>query len=332
MVRPIRVARATLAIALDNDGNRYTPGEVISGHIQVTAENTFKTDGGKMYFICRGFYAHDKIEENSGEPEFVRESRQYLMQQVDAIPPGTIRQGHSLQYPFSFAIPAKALPTHHGYACSIRWTLHATLDVLGRASIRAQQELFVESIPPALPPAPGGFQSDTSSPECQLTLILQRALCAEGETLEGQVRISPLESFDIQEIHVLLLRIENTSRGDDHIVYIDRWDPAAGRFCGQRQSGGQGTTYVWLEDEADLSGPIRLKIAEPLRFSFTLDIPAQWRPTMSTKEEKVTWKVGAVIAREDAPDVRAFHEVIVHTGMAGIPAITKGNRTIPAGN
>ena len=316
MLRRPAQARATLSIELDNDDGRYRPGESVTGRLQVRAQNAFKTDGAKVYFICRGFYAHD--EEGNGdsdEPEFVRESRQYLVLQNDVTGLGTVRRGPSPMYPFSFAIPTDALPTHHGYACSIRWTLHAALTVPEGEPIAARQELFVEAVPPALPSIPGGYQSTTSLDVCQLVLTLSRAVCAEGDTLKARVQISPLDSFDAQEVRVVLLRIENTPQGDDHIVYMGQWDLTSGAFQGRRQPGGKGTTYVWLEDDVDLSGPTHFEIAEPMSYSFTLTIPTGRRPTLWTKDGRMTWKVGVIVARREHPDIRAFHEVIVHTGV-----------------
>ena len=316
MLRRPAEACAALSIELDNDDERYRPGESVSGRLQVHAQNAFKTDGANVYFICRGFYAHDEVgEAASGEPEFVRESRQYLVLQNDVTGLGTVRRGPSPMYPFSFTIPTDALPTHRGYACSIRWTLHAALGVPEREPIATRQELFVEAVAPALPSIPGGYQSTTSSDVCQLVLALSGVVCAEGDTVKARVQISPLDSFGAEEVRVVLLRIENTPQGDDHIVYMGEWDLASGAFKGRRRAGGKGTTYVWLEDEVELSGPTQFQIAEPMTYSFTLRVPTGRRPTLWTKDGRVTWKVGVVVARKEHPDIRTFHEVIVHTGV-----------------
>lgn len=300
------------SIDLERDDNRYAPGDTVSGYVEVRAENTLKLNGGKVYFICRGFYAYDKVDE-SQRPEFVREPRQYLVQHADIVPATVVRRGTSQRYPFRFTIPSDALPSHHGYICTIRWTLHVLLEAPDIGPIEARRELIVDAPAPALPPVAGGYQSLTPSPTCQLALILPRAVYAEGETVTARAHITPLESFHADEIRAVLVRIENTPLGDDHTVYVDGWDPASGLFRGTRQAGGKGTTYVWLEDELRLSGPINLEIAESVTYSFALQIPVQQRPTLATKDGKVIWKVGLILSRPGHADIRAFHEILVHT-------------------
>ena len=312
-------ARATLTIELDKAEGWYLPGDSVKGHIQVQSENTFKANGAKIFLVCRGLYVHDRVSgDGSSEPEFVRETREYALQQANVIPPGTLHRGVS-RYPFSLGLP-HVLATHHGYACSIRWMLHAVLAVPREGDVGARRELLVQSITPALQPAPTGYRSTVATDVCQLILTLARAVCAEGETVEAQVRIAPQESFRAQEVRALLLRIENTPSGDNHIVYISAWNPDSGHFQGERRPGGQGTTYVWLEDETHLAGPMRFEAADSMAYTFAFGIPKHWRPTLSTDQGRVTWKVGVVVSRESQDDVRVFHEVIVHTGG---PAITR---------
>ncbi|MBC7237281.1 MAG: hypothetical protein H5T69_15675 [Chloroflexi bacterium] len=316
---PSTPPRAAVHIILEAENARYVPGEPVSGYVQLDAENTFRSRGLRVYFACRGFYAHDVVSEaGDAEPQFVRESRQYLLQQDELLPAGIVNRISCATYPFRFQIPIDALPTHHGYACAIRWFVHATLELDGREPIKAQQELFVESMPPLLSPMRERYQSEAAQPDCQLILTLPTAVCAEGGMVEARIHISPLEPVVVQEVRALLLRIENTPQGDDHTVYIDRWDPVSGRFHGQRQPGGQGTTYVWLEDEAILVPPGPTELRHPLIQTVQLRIPAQWRPTIRTKDGQVLWKVGVVVARENAEDLRAFHEILVHTGAAEI--------------
>ncbi len=313
---------ATVSIELGKDGGRYAPGDTVSGYIEVSAANTLKVEGGKVYFICRGFYSYDKMDEDESKgPQFVRESRQYLVQHADVIPVGVIRRGTSQRYPFSFDIPRDALPSHHGHICAVRWSLHALLEAPDVAPIESHQELIVDALAPGLQAMPGGHQSLTPSQICQLALILPQAVYAEGETVSARAHITPLESFHAEELRAVLVRIENTPMGDDHTVYVDGWDPVSGLFRGTRQAGGKGTTYVWLEDDVSLGGPISFGIADSVTYPFTLQIPVQWRPTLSTKDGRVIWKVGLVLSRSDHADIRAFHEIIVHTGVPQLAEI-----------
>lgn len=308
-----------LSIELDERKPSFAPGQSLTGHVRVTVENTLRINDAKAYLLCRGFYVHDEIDErNAGQPRFVHRSCEYLLKQADLIPVTTIRRGVSHRYPFRFTIPLNAVPSHHGYVCSVRWTVHALLDAPDISPVHAQQEFLVESAPPVPPKALGERQSIAVSQVCQLILGLPRAVYCEGETVSGHVHITPSRRFDAQEVRAVVLRIENVQASDDHFVYVVDGDPASGTLRGQRRQGGQGTTYVWLEGEDMLSGPLTFRPGQRVTRLFSIPVPSNWRPTLSTEHGSVIWKVGIVVSLAGARDVRAFHEVIVHTGSARV--------------
>jgi hypothetical protein len=311
--------RAAIRIILDTTKARYSPGEPLSGYVQLDAENTFHTTGLRVFIACHGSYGHHAAAgAGEDEPQLVRESRQYLLQEDELLPPSMVQRTACATFPFHFAIPADALSTHHGHLCALSWTIHTALEFDKGEPLQAQQEFFVESMPPMLSTARGRYQREITHDDCHLTLTLPSAVYAEGDTVEARVHITPLETFPIREVRAVLLRIENTPRGENETIYIDRWDPDIGRFQGHRQPGGHGTTYVWLEDEAILTEPDVAELRHPVIENFKLHIPAQWRPTMRTHDGQVVWKLGVIVARDDEEDVRAFHEVVVHTGAAEI--------------
>lgn len=327
MLLPPRQARAIVAIEpTGRGGAHYCPGDEVSGYVCVTPQNTFGATGGSIYLLCRAHYAHEKAHgDGDGPGELVRESFDLCLEQCDFMPVSKLRQGISTRYPFSFVLPNEALPTHHGYVCALHWTLHAVLDAPGEAPVRGQREILVDSIPPVLVSGPRGYQAIADQRHCQLTLILPSAVCAEGQRLQAQVRISPLETFVVDEVRALLLRIENTPDGDDHTVYVSEWDPESAQFHGERLPGGRGTTYVWLEDEVSLGRDVRFEIAQTQTYSLALDVPAQWRPTMVTPQGSVKWKLGVIVFASQFPEVRAFHEVIIHTGMPEMAPLLRPN-------
>ena len=320
-LHPLQQGRATLSIKLNESSGRYTPGESVSGYVEIKTEKGFRTRGGGVSLICSGVYMHDVSDwDKVDQPEFTRESIDYVTEEANVIPSCTLRQGASRRYPFKFVLSPEGIPTHHGYACSIHWTLCVSLEKPGDAPIETRQELLVEATTPALKPTREGYRSTSPNPTCELTLTLSDAVIAEGDALSARADISPAESFDADGVRAVLLRIENIPGEDGHTIYIRKWDPISGSFQGKRQPGGEGTTYVWLEDEVQLSEPIRFEMAKRISFPFSLDVPAQWRPTFENKKGRVIWKAGVIIARANAPDIRAFHEIIVHTG---IPQITQ---------
>lgn len=320
----------TIALELDADSARRAPGENVSGCLVISAGDSLTVRKASVYLLCRGFYVRDGLnDERSDKPDLARESYQYFIREVDIPAARAIRAGASQRYPFSFVLPADAPPTHHGYVCVVHWTLHALVETPDLAPLKAQRELLVEANANLMNIPGGSYQTVISVPACQMTLTLPQAIYAEGEPLEGSVRILPLEDLATSEVRAVLLRIESTPVGDGHTVYVREWDPVSGLFQGERQPGGQGTTYVWLEGDEPLSGPTRLGIAEPTSYAFKFDIPTQWRPTLNTPEGKVIWKVGVVAAFETHDSVRAFHEVIVHTGA---PIVAPALASYPAEN
>lgn len=333
MFYPQSEGRATIAIDVDNGAGRYSPGETISGYVEIRPQNTFRSGGGALYFVCRGQYLSAQGADDDGDtPKMSRHLRQYLLQQVSEVPANTFRRGVSLRYPFTVTVPEDGLPTHSGYACAIRWSLAVSLDGPGEQDIKAEQGLMVEAMPPAMEPSRAGFGTVVEHPTCVLSLGLRRAVCAEGDPIKVEVEISPLESFDASEIRAVLLRVEHTPEGDDHTVFVSAWDPETGHFRGERRPGGRGTKYVWLEDEARLGGPMHFIDGEPETLSCSLNVPAQWRPTLVSKDGETIWKVGVVMVREGHSDLRALHEVIVHTGVSQLGQVLAAGPSRVAGN
>jgi len=306
--------RVTLRLQVENEDARYLPGDTITGQLLVSADRTTHLQGGSVYLVCRGFQAHDRALENgSREPQFVRSSKEHLVEEANVVPAAVVRRGGTLAFPFSFDLPLRSLPTHKGYVYSVLWALHAVVRMSDGSESAARQEVLVESIPPVVRGTEGEYQSIAPTQVCRMVLSLPTVLVGEGEHIDGQVRITPIDGLALSEVRAVLLRIENIDAGDDHTVYVAEWDAATGLFRGQRQPGGRGTTYVWLESEAVLSGPVQLAAAESVIHRFSLEVPNQWRPTVSDTDGRVTWKVGVIASRRDLPDLRVFHEVIVHT-------------------
>jgi len=311
---------ATLAIELDGAQGSYAPGEEINGALHLAAANTLFFRGGEVSLVCRGFFTYDQIsEQNPGQPEFVRDTHNYFVSEAEAIPPQVLRRGAHAHHPFHFTIPADALPTHLGHVCSVRWSLHALAELPDLPPLEARREVTVEALAPAILSTGEGYQATTHAQPCQLVLTLARAICSEGGRLQARARLDALEPFGVAEVRAVLLRIEYTPRGRDHLVYVSGWDPVAEAYNGHSTPGGQGTTYVWLEDETVLLGPTTLNPPQTMTLPFEFTLPQQVRPTFHAPQGSVTWKVGVIVGRLHEPDVRAFHEVIVHTAMSPTP-------------
>lgn len=308
-----KAGKATLTIELASGEAPYSAGDTIDGYVRITSDARLKTGGAKAYLACRGVYIYDQPTQEGQPRRLARRVKDYVVQEIRVASAGLLSRGTNVRYPIHFVVPRNALPTHQGYACSIEWSLYATLDLPEAAPVHARQELLIATIPPSAQLLQEAYQAVHAAETCQLAMTLDRRIAAEGESVRGHLRITPHQSFDADEVRVLLLRVENNPEGENHIVYISQWDAKTGQFEGESLPGGRGSTYVWLEDEANLSGPLRLEANEPRVFSFELAVPKAWRPTFATVEGRVTWQVVSVLAQA-LGDVRVSQDIVVHTG------------------
>lgn len=315
-----KAGKATLAIELANADARFSAGDVIDGYVRITSDARIKTGGARAYLACRGVYVYDQPSQEGQPRRLARRVKDYVVQELKVASAALLARGSSLRYPLHFSVPHDALPTHQGYACSIEWSVYATLDLPESGPVHARQQLLVAAIPPSTQFLQESFQAVHATEICQLAMTLDRRIVAEGETIRGHLRISPHESFESDEVRVLLLRVENNPEGENHVVYISQWDATTGQFEGESLPGGRGSTYVWLEDEVGLSGPLRLEIAEPKVFPFELAVPKSWRPTIATAEGRVTWQVVGVVAQAEG-DLRVSQDFVVHTGAPQIARV-----------
>ncbi len=312
---PTGVGEAMLRIEIDADEEPFSPGGVVTGYVHIEAGDRLRTLGGSLTLRCQGSYMYDRPGTSEQPLTFVRNSHDYVLETYRIIPALSLRAGARMRYPFQVPIPDSALPTHRGYGCTIRWTLSAALEGPARAT-PAEEELTIVSAPRSAPTIsdPEARLARTSSAWCDLGLQLGAANFLEGEFVTGRVLVVPRKDLVVSELRVLLLRVENIPSGDNHTVYVTGWDPQTGHFLGQSRPADNGTTYVWLEDETDLREADRLQAGQPREFSFRLQIPRQYRPTLVTNEGSTTWRVGAVLSVDDQADLRAMKEIWVRSG------------------
>lgn len=304
---------AVVTIRLDGSDGPFRPGDAVRGHVLVAAHRTLLIDGGTIHLVCRGVRTYDELNGSGPEPELHRDAIPYVVAPSGQIPSRTIGRDTAVRYPFEFTLPTDALPSHHGHVYAIDWAIVADLGSERMPHLTAQREILVMAPPPYVPVYAGGYRSMVSAEVCQLILSLPKVLHAPGEAIHAALRLIPKRSFAADEIRAVLLRVENVPVGDDHTVYVAALDPTSGMMRGERRAVGDGTTYVWLESELDLTDRTTIRASESLNYEFCLQVPKEWRPTLDGPDGQVMWKLGVVVARPNQDDVRIFHEVIVHT-------------------
>ena len=310
-----------LEIQLDQANSRYLLGDTVSGQVRLQSFIPLHSKGGKISLTCQGTFSHAPNQDSSQGAKLERETTQIYLQEAEVIPPGDLRRGSVQGFAFSLSLPQLCIPTHHGYLCIIKWTLHAFLRLENEQPLEAFQELLIESQPVAMPPETEYRQTSVSR-STELNLILPRTVYAEGETISGQVLLRRYEQIKASEMRVVLLRIENTLQGDNRTVYIAEWDASKGVFHAQRMPGGDGTTYVWLDGEADLCGEVTFRPTEPASYPFSVAIPREWRPSIQADQGSITWKLGATLVCEGEPEQHVFHELYIHTCVPKVSQLT----------
>lgn len=310
-----------LEIQLDQANSRYLLGDTVSGQVRLQSFVPLHSKGGKISLTCQGTFSHAPTQDTSQGAKLERENSQIYLLEAEVITPGDLRRGSVQGFAFHLSLPQLGIPTHHGYLCIIKWTLHAFLRLENEQPLEVFQELLIESQPVAMPPETEYRQTSVSR-TTELNLILPRTVYAEGETISGKVLLRPYEQIKASEMRVVLLRIENTLRGDNRTVYIAEWDANKGVFRAQRTPGGDGTTYVWLEGEADLCGEVTFRPTDPASYPFSVEIMREWRPTIQADQGSTTWKLGATLVCEGEPEQHVFHELFIHTCVPKVSQLT----------
>jgi len=320
---PVKDGEVAVDLELTEHPQGYSAGEPISGYVGISTSRNARISGGSVYLACRAMFVHEGDGSEGGQAELARDTKTLYMQELPIVPSGLVRRDAPLRYPFRLVLPDEVVPTHHGYGCAVRWTLSARVDGNGQALGQAHEEVLVRSGIAA----GAGQRSErvtTSSSAGEMALALEHGAFAEGETIRGRIIIAPNEDFAATELRATLLRIENHPRGKDTIVYITGWNAETGRYRGESRPGGQGTTYVWLEDETSLGSDLRFNAGEKRLFDFAFDVPEQWRPTLITDDGTVTWRIVAALSRANGQDMRVQQGITIHTTAPRIARVMAG--------
>jgi hypothetical protein len=310
---PSRDGEATIAIDLADHPAGFAGGEAISGYVTLSAKRNTRVTAGSVYLTCKAQYVHEGGGDTGGSPDsLVRNVKTYHTQDLPVVPSGLVRRNTPVRYPFRLTLPEDPVPTHHGFGCAVRWTLQARLEGGAQTLDEAHEEVLVR----ARIPAGAGQKAErvsVASVACEMTMAVQHSTYAEGETIRGRVIVSPMQDFAATELRTVLLRIENHPGGNDTIVWISGWNAETGRYRGESRPGGQGTTYVWLEDEADLALEARYTLGEKKLYDFAFELSPQWRPTLVTDDGSVIWRLVTTLSRANGQDMRVNQGITVHT-------------------
>jgi len=313
---PRRKVHLSADIEFEDTRESYQPGDVLSGFVVLRSDGSALIERATIKLSCVGRFVHDTLPDDGTERVvYARSEKVYASETAVPVRLVRLHRGSEVRFPFTFALPLQALPTHHGFGCVIRWMLD--LAVEARYPVDAvRREVVVASVPAE---APGG--SSLAAVTCdafQLSLSLPQLQYAEGDSVQGHVLITPNGGAAIKELRLALVRVERLTEGDGHIVYFAERDPAEAEVVGNRQPAENGTTYVWLEQHETLADGIKLDGARPARYPFTMPLARYYRPSVATAEGMVRWQLSAIASRDGLPEVQAALRLEVYTAAKSV--------------
>jgi len=309
---PKRKVNLTADIEFEDARESYAPNDNVSGYVVLRSDGSVLVTRATLRLSCIGRFVRDRVPDGvSDRVVYERTEKNYGTQTVVPVRMVRLHRGSEVRFPFSFVLPDSALPTHLGFGCLIRWMLELTLDAQQPVD-PVRRELVVASAMHGT--SAGSSQAAVTCDAFHLSLSLPQLQFAEGDSIRGDVIVTPIADLTLKELRIALVRVERLTEGDGHIVYFAERDPADAQMVGNRQPAESGTTYVWLEQHETLAEPVKLESARPKRYPFSLPLARTWRPSVATADGMVRWQLSAIASRAGLPDVQAALRLEVYTG------------------
>ena len=289
--------KVELTVTLDRQSAVYYPGDTVRASVTVRAQKDLKVQEGRIVLLCCERYqtrSEEKEQDDDGRTttsvstSWVTRQEEFARQVFlnDGVVPGNATQ----TYEFVAPIPPDARPTWQGGKIVERtWLLRSTLDRKLAADFNAEVPLVVLAVPPGLLAAAGAFGRSNAFGEVGLAFSLPGKEWVTGDTVAGQLLISPVKDVDVNEIRVELERVENVPEE-------------------------LGNTHRDTRT-AKLAGKTSLHSGQSLALPFSLMIPAPSPTSGRTANCSVTWLLRGVLARGLLKsDFSIEEEILVYSG------------------
>lgn len=208
---------------------------------------------------------------------------------------------------FDILIPADAPPTCHGKKVWVDWQLRATLDMPGWHELVR----FVSVPMMSTPAGTGGTDTyslvEKSYKDCILSFNASAAKA--GGEVSGQLQVKALKEFQVSGIRVELKQIEEVKgRAVAHgFGKAGMVEPDKGRVEVNEVVARQ-----------DISGPVSFDTVNSLSFNFSLPVPSNVPPTMTSPYGSLYWRVRAVLGRKMQRDFNIEKDVFIYNADAPV--------------
>lgn len=120
-----------------------------------------------------------------------------------------------------------------------------------------------------------------------MAFYLPRKEWLPGDTIEGELRLTPKTDFDVTEVRLSLAQVETVFQG-------------------------QGSQYK-TKQEMQAATELKLQESQALIFPFSFTIPDDGQATANTGSGAITWALKGVLARHMRPDTYIEEEIFVYS-------------------
>lgn len=273
----------------------YYLGETVHACVTLVSEKGVKIQEGRIALVYQEEYQY-KHRQHSGTSRGhstttvatawatdEKEANRQVFLGETSIPAGTQKT-----YEFDLPIPTQAAPSALAEIVHIKWLVKATLDrrIAGDIEDRVDLPVFTAAPSTSVQPVESGVSNEPD--EADLIFSLPGKEWVMGETIAGQLRVSPKKEFDVTEIRVELVRRERVPRdlGNEREISMP----------------------------VKLSGGTRLKPGQNLTLPFNVAIPSPVPVTFTTPNSTLDWMLRGVLARRLRKDTIAEQEIIIYSG------------------
>ncbi len=284
--------QAQFTVQLDRTTEPYFPGDTVHATVTLKGQKEVRVQEGRVGLVYREKY-QERVREydsedhhwetntntSTNDQEF---SKEIVMQQ--GVVPGNTEK----TWTFDWVIPPDAPATYKGKIIEGKWLVKATLDRKLAKDINTEQEILVLSRQNANAMTDGGMPAVADAESRQVSLSIPKTDWLEGEKIEGKVVINPQSNFDVSEVRVELLRVENV--------------PAH-----------EGNTANNSIVKNKLAGGTKFQQGTPAEFPFSVEIPKNSTPTVRTLHGTAHWIVRGTLSRRLRPDVNGDLPIQVYS-------------------
>lgn len=286
----LKGGKATLTVSLDRTNRIYAPGETIHVTVNVQGVKDLKIQSGKIALVSLEEYEYryeSRDSDGDTSTTTTKTTDQVKVWEQQFLGETTIKTNSTENFEFNISIPAKATPTvADGKILNLTWLVKTTLDRKLAGDVEDKQELYILAPLSGTSSGPGDFGISNEPGEAEMLLRLSKREFALGETISGELILRPKKQFDVTEIRVELVRLEDVPRDEGNQFKQD--------------------------EKVKLAAGTKLTPGQEMTFPFQIKIPTLRPITANTRHGTINWSLRGVLSRRMRGDTLVEQEVLIY--------------------